>query len=68
MDKDIEKKSKEFTYTVNPEFDYIIEETNNTTIAVRKISWNGRPEKLDIRKYMYSNGKVYKIENKEYVF
>ena len=56
MDKDIEKKSKEFTYTVNPEFDYIIEETNNTTIAVRKISWNGRPEKLDIRKYMYSNG------------
>lgn len=53
------KETKDFSYVVNKEYDFIIEETNNTSIAVRKISWNGRPEKLDIRKYTYSDGEEH---------
>jgi hypothetical protein len=50
------KKDDNFSYEINKEYDYIIEEAANTTICLRKISWGGRPEKIDIRKYSYSDG------------
>lgn len=50
------KENNDFSYTINPDFDYVLEEGQNTSINLRKISWNGRPEKVDIRKYTYENG------------
>jgi len=48
--------SSEFKYEVNPDFDFIIEESSMGNICLRKISWNDRPEKLDLRKYTYADG------------
>lgn len=48
--------AKEFSYTINPNFDYILHEGPNTSINLRKISWSGREEKIDIRKYTYKDG------------
>lgn len=45
-----------FQYDVLEGFDFILEESGNSSINLRKISWNGRPHKLDIRKYAYQNG------------
>ena len=50
------ERNEDFQYEVDPEFDHIIEETGNQSINLRKISWNGRPFKLDLRKYAYNNG------------
>lgn len=45
-------KDKEFSYEVDPNFDYVLEERANTFIALRKIKWGSQTEsKLDIRKY-----------------
>lgn len=46
-------KGKEFKYSVDPNFDFVLEERANTYIALRKIKWgeNGDP-KIDIRKYV----------------
>lgn len=49
-------KSKEITMEIEDNFDFIIEEGQNTSINLRKISWNGRPSKLDIRKWNYTDG------------
>lgn len=44
--------AKEFSYEINEEFGTnIIGEGGSTFSALRKISWNGRDEKIDIRKY-----------------
>lgn len=48
--------NKEITMDIEPDFDFIIEEGANTSINLRKISWNGRPSKLDIRKWSYQDG------------
>lgn len=48
--------NKEFTIEIVPNFDFIIEEGANTSINVRKVSWNGRPPKIDIRKWAYQDG------------
>lgn len=41
-----------FLYTVDPDFDYTIDEKGNTFIALRKIDWGNKGEyKLDLRKY-----------------
>ena len=50
-------KNGEFSYEVQEGFDFIIEESGNNSINRRKISWNGRPYKLDLRKYSYKDGK-----------
>lgn len=49
-------KSKEITMEIEDNFDFILEEGQNTSINLRKISWNGRPSKLDIRKWNYTDG------------
>lgn len=47
--------SREFTYSVDPDFDYTVDEKGNTFIALRKIDWGNKGEyKLDIRKYYAS--------------
>lgn len=57
MNKDKNKEpKKEFAYDIDDSFDYIIDEGGNTSINVRKISWNGKPYKLDIRRYTYKDG------------
>ena len=44
-----------FEYSVDPNFDYTIDEKGNTFIALRKIDWNNSGNyKLDIRKYYAS--------------
>ncbi len=48
------KDKENFNFTINPDFDHIIEESNNTFIAARKISWGNREPKLDIRKWYSS--------------
>lgn len=48
--------SKEFSYEINEEFGTeIISEGGNSFVGLRKISWNGREEKVDIRKYMVNS-------------
>lgn len=49
-------KNKEFTMEIEQNFDFIIEEGANTSINLRKISWNGRDSKLDLRKWSYKDG------------
>lgn len=39
------------SYEIYDNFDFIIEEKGNTFIALRKLSWNGREPKYDIRKW-----------------
>lgn len=47
---------KELKFEINEEFGTeIISEGGNSFIGVRKISWNGRGEKVDIRKYMVNS-------------
>lgn len=48
--------SKEFNFTIQPGFDFILEEGANTSTNLRKISWNDREPKLDIRKWSYNEG------------
>ena len=48
--------NKEFTMEMQENFDFIIEEGANTSINLRKIGWNGRDPKLDLRKWSYQEG------------
>lgn len=48
----------EFKYEVDKDFgDHVIEERNNMSIIMRKISWgaNNNEYKIDIRKYLYTD-------------
>lgn len=56
MAKKSGKIISEFKYEINPDFDFVLEDGQNTSICMRKISWNDKEEKVDIRKYMYQNG------------
>lgn len=47
---------KNISMEIEPDFDYIIEEGQNTSINLRKINWNGRGSKLDLRKWVYNGG------------
>ncbi len=44
----------ELKYEIDENFNFVVEEKNNSFIAIRKVSWNGREPKLDVRKW-YSN-------------
>ena len=48
--------AKEITMDIVPGFDFIIEEGQNTSLNLRKVSWNGRDPKLDLRKWSYQEG------------
>lgn len=48
--------SKDFTMEIQDGFDHIIEEGQNTSLNLRKINWNGRGFKLDLRKWNYQDG------------
>ena len=50
------KSNDEFKCEIDKEFgDHIIEESGNNCVMVRRISWNDKPFKLDIRKYTYKD-------------
>ena len=51
------KERKEIKYAIEEGFDHIISEGGNSSINVRRISWNDHPYKLDIRRYSYKDGK-----------
>lgn len=52
------KENTDFVWSMDTQFgDFILEESGNTSINLRKISWNERPFKIDIRKYSFHNGK-----------
>ena len=49
--------ASEFKYKVVDGFDFVIEESGNTSINLRKIIWGDSDKaKVDIRKYYYNNG------------
>lgn len=50
------KDNKDFSFEIAPNFDFVLEEGSNTSVNLRKISWNGRDPKLDIRKWSYNDG------------
>lgn len=45
-----------FSFEIMDGWDFILAEGPNTTINLRKISWNGKPPKVDIRKYGVKDG------------
>lgn len=50
------KPKKEITMDIQDGFDFIIEESGNSSLNLRKVSWNGRGHKLDLRKWSYQDG------------
>lgn len=49
--------NKEFKFSIKDDFDFIIEEGNNTSINLRKIAWGDSTNfKLDLRKWVYQDG------------
>jgi hypothetical protein len=50
------KGNKEFSMEIQEGFDFIIEESGNSSLNLRRISWNGREPKLDLRKWLYQDG------------
>lgn len=53
----MQNNNKEFKFDIDKNFgDHVIEERNNTSIIMRKISWGSTGEyKVDIRKYLYTD-------------
>jgi len=48
----------DFNYTINPDMDEVIDEKGNSSLMLRLVSWGGREEKLELRKWvMNENGK-----------
>ena len=50
------RENKEITMEIQEGFDFIIEESGNSSLNLRKVSWNGREPKLDFRKWSYQDG------------
>lgn len=50
------RENKEITMDIKEGFDFIIEESGNSSLNLRKIGWNGREHKLDLRKWNYQDG------------
>lgn len=50
-------QNKQITMDIDKDFgDYILEESSNSSINLRRISWNNKDYKLDIRKWVYKDG------------
>lgn len=45
---------KEITMEIQDGFDFIIGEYGNSSLNLRKVGWNGRDAKLDLRKWSYT--------------
>lgn len=50
------RDNKEITMEIKEGFDFIIEESGNSSLNLRKVGWNGREPKLDLRKWSYQDG------------
>ena len=42
---------KDFSYKIEDNYQYIVDTKGDTTICLSKMSWNGGPYKLDLRKW-----------------
>lgn len=49
-------ENKEISMEIQEGFDFIIEESGNSSLNLRKVGWNGRDPKLDLRKWSYQDG------------
>lgn len=49
------RENKEITMEIQEDFDFIIEESGNSSLNLRKVGWNGRDPKLDLRKWSYKD-------------
>lgn len=49
------KKQKTISMEIEPGFDFVIEEGKNKSTNVRRISWNGKDPKIDIRGWLYKD-------------
>lgn len=56
------ERNANFQFEIQEGFDFILEESGNGSTNLRKISWNGRPYKLDIRKYSYTDGQEHMMK------
>lgn len=56
------ERNANFQFEIQEGFDFILEESGNGSTNLRKISWNGRPHKLDIRKYSYTDGQEHMMK------
>ena len=50
------RENKEIAMEIKEGFDFIIEESGNSSLNLRKVGWNGREPKLDLRKWAYTEG------------
>ena len=50
------REQKEITMEIEEGFDFIIEESGNSSLNLRRVKWNGRDAKLDLRKWVYQDG------------
>ena len=50
------RENKEITMEIQEGFDFIIGESGNSSLNLRKVGWNGREPKLDLRKWSYTEG------------
>lgn len=53
------KNDENFKWEKDPDFDFVLSEGSNNAICLRKISWNDRPFKIDIRKYTYQDNEEH---------
>ena len=55
----------EFSYELDKDFDYTIDEKGNSFIALRKIKWGNSSEfRLDLRKWFNKGGLIWIMWNK----
>lgn len=47
----------DFTYKIDEDFDYLVEEKGNQAVFFRRVSWGGRDSKLEIRKWYVDGSK-----------
>lgn len=48
------RNDKEITMEIEEGFDFIIGEYGNSSLNLRRVGWNGRDPKLDLRKWNYT--------------
>ena len=52
----MKNQNKDIKYAFTGDVDEIIEEHGNTLIKLATVSWNDRPAKLELRKWMVNSG------------
>ena len=64
----MKNKNKDIKYAFTGDVDESIEEHGNTLIKLATVSWNDRPAKLELRKWMVNSGTGELMANKGVTF